>query len=574
MKRTILAASILSLLSGTALAATYQLTELPRHQNSKNTFISDVNEAGDIIGAASYLYDIPIDVTYLNFEDGSLVDSYNKYVDAQKLINQEVTFTLEDIKNGVWDNNADAKAFMLSYIGGRESSYEFQKLSDRIGLKITATTADELVLFDEITDFSGTYSRSVANYLTSITEDSVIAGWGSAPYKKDIFSKAGNDDKTVFVRDWSSRGLVITPNGQRVILEPEFATYGGYSIVTDIVKLDSGNYLAVGSSSVSVPENRQKNYDENCDGIDEPVQVCAWNYQRGNFYNAEAYQWELDQNFNVISKKKLGIGITRQDDEKDAFYSLALATNKKGIAVGYSDARNEEGDNKYAYSQAGYYKDGNFVRIHQHESYIQGSKAIDINDQNIIIGNYFEQYGSQVRKKVGFYFDLNTDSYNEIPAFFNGSKSFVRDINNDGMIIGQGEIEKNTSVPKYEAFLYQIGAEKLTNINDLLPCKAADGSAFPYTIAEATKITDSGKIYANATKTVERRDRLGQVMKDSDGNIEKEAVTVPVLLTPVAGGSIEECTPPEAEVYERQSASFGFFSLFALPLLWLRRRKA
>ena len=573
MKRTILAASILSLLSGTAFAATYQLTELPRHQNSKNTFISDVNEAGDIIGAASYLFDIPIDVTYLDFEDGSLVDSYNRYVDGQELINREVTFTLEDIKNGVSNTNADAKAFMLSYIAGRDSSYEFQKLNDRIGLKISATSADELVLFDEITDFSGTYSRSVANYLTAITEDSVIAGWGSAPYKKEIFSKEGEEDKTVFVREWPSRGLVISPNGERVILEPEFSTYGGYSIATDIVKLDSGNYIAVGSSSISVPENRQTNYDENCDGVDEPVSVCVWNYLRGNFYNTEAYQWELDANFNVINKTKLGLGITRQEDEKDAFNSLALATNKNGIAAGYSDARNEEGDSKYSYPQAGYYKDGEFVRIHKHESYIQGSKAIDINDDNVVIGNYFEQYGSVVRKKVGFYYDINTSTYNEIPDFFNGSETTVRDINNEGQVVGQGEIEKNTSVPKNEAFIFNIGDDKVTNINDLLPCKADTGEAFPYTIAEATKITDSGKIYAIATKTVERKNRLGQVMKDSDGEVEFEAVTVPVLLSPIAGGTPDECTPPEAEVYERQSASFSFLSLFALPLLWMRRRK-
>jgi uncharacterized membrane protein len=323
-----------------------------------------------------------------------------------------------------------------------------------------------------------------------------------------------------------------------------------------------------------VPENRQTNYDENCDGIDEPVKVCVWNYQRGNFYNTEAYQWELDQNFNVISKKKLGLGITRKDDEKDAFNSLALTVNKNGVAVGYSDFRVNNDDPRYLYPQAGFFKDGEFKNIHEHKSYDQSGKAIDINDNNVIIGSYVERRYGVVTKQVGFYFDYNSQSYSEIPSFFNGSDSFVRDINNNGMIIGQGEIEKNTSVPKFEAFLYEIGAEKLTNINDLLPCKAADGSAFPYTIAEATKITDSGKIYAIATKTVERRDRLGQVMKDSDGNIEKEAVTVPVLLTPVAGGSIDECTPPEAEVYERQSASFGFLSLFALPLLWLRRRKA
>jgi hypothetical protein len=300
------------------------------------------------------------------------------------------------------------------------------------------------------------------------------------------------------------------------------------------------------------------------------VQVCSWNLQRASFYNTEAYQWELDSNLDVVSTAKFGLVLFRKENEKGAFSSLALATNKNGISVGYSRVRNTDDDRLYAYEQAGYFKDGKFIRIHPHENFIQGGKAIDITNQNIGIGNYYEQGsnyrgGVIVRKKVGFYYDINSDTYKEIPAFFNGSKATLRDINDKGQIIGQGEIEKNTSVPKYEAFLYEIGSDKVTNINDFLPCRAEDGSAFPYTIAEATKITESGHIYANATKTVERRDSLGQVMKDSEGNIEKEATSVPVLLTPVAGGTIEQCIPPEAEEYERQSASFGFLSLLALP---------
>ena len=573
MKKTILAASMLSVLSSTAFAATYQLTELPRHQNSKNTFISDVNEAGDVIGAASYLFDIPIDVSYIDFEDSLITSSYDRYVDGLDIIGEKPSFTLDDIKNGAADTNSDAKGFMVSFLSGQDGNAEYQKLSDRIALNLTATSADEFILFDTVTDFSASYSRSVSNYPTSITEDGVIAGWGSAPYRKEVFIKEGEDDTTYFVRDWPSRGLVISPNGEKTILEPEIDTYGGTSMVTDIIKMDNGNYVAVGSSSVSIPVNRQENYDDNCDGVDEPENVCAWRYLRGSFYNTEAYQWELDANYNVLAKTKLGLGIIRQDDEKDAFVSVAMAVNKNGIAVGYSHARNKEDDGRYAYVQAGYFKDGQFTRIHEHETYSQGGKAIDINDNDILIGNYFEQYGNTVIEQSSFYYDVANKTYTTIPTFFSGSQTTVRDINNNGLIIGQAEIEKTTSVPKYEAFLYQIGAETVININDLLPCKAADGSDFPYIIAEATKVTDSAEIYAIATKTVERRDRLGKVMKDSEGEIEYEAVAVPVLLTPVAGGTQEACPPPEAEEYERQSASFGFLSLLALPLMWFRRRK-
>ena len=578
MKKTILAATFLSVLSGTASAATYQLTELPRYENSKHTFISDVNDSGDIIGAATQLFNYNIDVSYLDFEDENLKSAYDSYVNSLANIGEEPSFTLEDIKNGISSTDADALAFMLNFLSNNNGNEAYQKLVDRLGLVFNTSSAEELTLFDIEASFSDSLTRSVSNYPTSISEDGVIAAWGSAPYRQEVFKKEGEEDKIVFVRDWSSRGIVISPSGKRVTLEPEFDTYGGSSIATDIVKLDSGNYIVVGNSSTSIPEASQETYDESCDGVDELLLVCAWERQKGNFYNTEAFQWELDNNFNVVSKKRLGIGVVRKDDEKSAFNSFALAANKNGLAAGYSIVRNTDEDRLYPYEQAGYFKDGEFNRIHGHENYIQGGKAIDINNNNIVIGNYYEQ-GTNIRgqliirKKVSFYYDINSDTYKEIPVFFTGSKSTVRDINNNGQIIGQGEVEKNTAVAKNEAFLYEVGSDKVTNINDFLPCRTENGGAFPYTIAEATKITDSGKIYANATKTVERRDSLGQVMKDSNGNIEKESVSVPVLLTPIAGGSIDECTPPEAEAYERQSASFSFLSLLALPLFLLRRRK-
>ena len=115
MKKTILAASMLSVLSSTAFAATYQLTELPRYDNGKNTFIADVNESGDIIGAATQLFNYAIDVSELNFENSDLKTAYDSYVAALANINEEATFTLEDIKNGISATNADANSFMLGF---------------------------------------------------------------------------------------------------------------------------------------------------------------------------------------------------------------------------------------------------------------------------------------------------------------------------------------------------------------------------------------------------------------------------------------------------------------------------
>lgn len=573
MKRTILAASIFASLSGSALAATYQLTELPRHENSKYTFVSDANEAGDIIGAASFIYKLPIDVSYLDIEDPDLKLSYDNTKKNFELIGEEITFTLQDIKNGVSESNADAHQFMLNFLTSSKSrSAEFQKISDRVALVIDANTASEKVLFDiNSTDTNG-LTRSVSNFLTSIADDGTLLGWGSAPYQKTTFTpKDETEAKTYFIRDWSTRGVVITPNGQQIVLPPEFDTYGGSSLATDIVKLDDGGYVIVGQSSMSVPENRQETYNDLCDGEDEPLQVCAWQRQiASSFYNLEAYKWTLDADFNITSKEALGLGIVRDEDDKDAFSSFALAVNKAGIAVGYSQARHD--DRLYSDFQPGYFKDGKFKSVIDHETYFQGGKAVDINEQNIIAGFYTETAGNNSLKEVGFYYDLNTESYVELPTYFSGSRTTVTDINNEGYIIGQAEIERNGSNRRREAFRYKIGDDKITNINDFLPCRDASGNPYPYTIAEAIKITDNNHIYAIATKTVERKDRLGNVMKDSDGEIEYESVTLPVVLTPISGTD-EKCDPPEAEVYERKSGSLAWFSILAMPLAFIRRRK-
>ncbi|WP_105168422.1 DUF3466 family protein [Pseudoalteromonas sp. T1lg23B] len=573
MKHTVLAASILAGLSGQALGATYTLSELPRYEGAKYTFISDVNDKGEIIGAASSIFNLPIDISYIDFEDADLISAYDNTKESYEAIDEEISFTLEDIKNGAAATNADANSFMLGFLNARSNNAKYQKIQDRIALNIDAVSADEQVLFDVETEDTNGLTRSVSNYLTSISEDGVIAGWGSAPFTKTTFTPDGESEaETFFVRDWASRGIVLTTSGQKITLSPEFSEHGGFSIATDIKKLDDGSYLVVGQSSIGIPENRQTNYDDSCDDKDEPLAVCAWQRQQASqFYDLRAFQWKLDENFNVLSTANLGLGLTPKDDENDAFVSAALAVNKSGVAVGYSPYR--EGDDLYPYGVAGYFEGGEFKPFKTLENWYELGKATDINNNNIAIGYMAENIRGSVIDQYAFYYDLNENKYVQLPYFFKGSKTVATDINDAGYIIGQAEIEKNSSNRRREGFIYKIGDEKIVNINDLLPCKDSNGDSYPYTIAEAIKITESNHIYAIATKTVERRDRLGNIEKDSNGEIEYESVTLPVLLTPNPSGEVEDCAPPEAETYERQSGSWSVLSLLALPFVWLRRRK-
>lgn len=579
MKHTLIAAGIFASLSGQTLAATYQLTELPRHEGSVHSIVSDANEGGQIIGTASNLFNLPIDVSYIDFDDSRIKNAYETEKARVERIDETITFTLEDIKNGAAKTNPDANSFMLNFLGSLGGSAEYQKLSDRIGVAYSSSFADEQVLFDEQSvDYDG-LTRSVSNYLTAISDDGVVVGWGSAPFTKTQFTpKDENEEKTFFVRDWSNRGIVITPSATKVMLDPPFTQHGGASIATDIKRLASGGYRVVGYASVGIIERRQEDYDDRCKGETAPIKACVWAEERRtvnidgspSFYDLRAYQWTLDDNFVVTDGKEIGVGAVRKDDETNNIYSIAMATNNNGVAVGYSIARYEDDINSLVVP--GYFKDGQFTDISERDRWYKTGKAVDINDSNIIVGYRAEYINRALKDATGFYYDMNSNEISDIPTYFTGSETVINDINNTGYVVGQGEIEKSGTNRRREGFIYKVGDESIVNINSLLPCKDASGEDYPYTIAEAVKITDSNQIYAIAVKTVERRDRLGGIEKNSKGEIEFESVTLPVLLTPISG-EVENCPPPEAESYERQSGSIFTFALFAMPLLWLRRRK-
>lgn len=569
MKFKLLAASVAVALSQQAAAATYHLTELPRHDNSKYSYITDANEAGDIIGHASNLFGVKIDVSYIDFEDSTIQSEYDTYESRLEAIDEEITFTLDDIENNNAANtNAQAHTFMLLYLSNRGNSLQFQKVIRTVSLSFTNNSAEEFVVFDKQSpDFEG-LTRSVVNYLTSVSEDGVITAWGSAPYEKITFTPEGEtEEETYFVRDWRERGVVISPSNQRVELEPEFSQYGGTSKATDISQLADGGYVVVGQSSIGLAQTSQEAIEDNCDGVDEPIDVCV--KLLGNIYHQRAYQWTLDSDFTIIDTQDLGLAFTPDDDDERAYSSIAMAVNNSGMAVGYSRARRQSDDELLLYEQAVIYQNGEHKRIKEVEYYSEYSKAIDVNDNGIVVGVVGRKGRTSNFDTTGFYYDTETDTYNTIPSYFEGAEVDITDINNNGFVIGQAEVEKSGSNRRREAFIYEIGAEAAINLNTLLPCRSDD---FPYTIAEAVKITDDNKVYAIATKTVERRNSLGEVEKDSNGEIEYESVTLPVLLTPISG-EVEDCTPPEAETYERNSASWSWLSLLALPLVMLRRRR-
>ncbi|MBQ4799714.1 DUF3466 family protein [Pseudoalteromonas sp. MMG006] len=580
MKYKLLAASILATLSTTATSATYQLSELGTLEDAKYSYVSDVSESGHIIGFANGLYNLPIDISYIDFGENEVESAYDSEEAAFELSDKEITFTLNDIEfNDAVNTNPDAHSFMVSFLSsstfGITSNYEYQKLSSLVGVVFTDEQVVEQPLFDIASvDYDG-LTRSTTNIFNAVSEDGVMVGWGSAPYDKVAFTPDDEDEEeTWFTHEFIERGVVIGANGVKVPLEPEFNEYGGTSRANDIVKTNSG-YTVVGNVSVDIPLEREEDIEDNCDNEDEPTSVCInllnSNITRGLF-NKRAVKWELDESLNITSVEELGLALAPDEDETedDAFTSTALAINSNGTIVGSSNTRYYKNDDSII-TMPVYFKDGGVTDfIDQEDDWISGS-AIAINDNDVITGNAVK-FIENTRRSKFFYHDINTGNTVFPTDYFNSSSSYGNDINNQGYIVGEGEVGVSDNTRRKEAFIYKIGEDKITNLNDLLPCYDTDGETdYGYTMVEATSINENNEIFGTATKTVEKRDTLGGVVTDINGEIEYESVAVAVKLTPIENGEVEDCAAPEAEEYERSSASFPWYTLLLLPLVGLRR---
>jgi len=576
MKYKLLAASILATLSTSAISATYQLSELGTLDNAKFSYVTDASESGHIIGFANGLYNLPIDISYIDFDDSLIKSEYDTTVSNYEQIDKVITFTLDDIQNNdAVLTNPDAHSFMVSFLSKRSSNYEYQKQNQFIGVRFTESGVVEQTLFDEAAiDYDG-LTRSTFNLYNAVSEDGVSVGWGSAPYDKVSFTPEGEDDaETWFTNEFVERAIVISADGLKVSLAPEFDDYGGTSRANDIIKTNSG-YTVVGNASISIPIEIQEDIDESCDNEDSPVSACI-NLNNSTssqgLFNKSAFKWELDESLNVVSVENLGLALTPDEDEveDDNFVSTAFAINSKGTIAGYSNTRYYRNDNSII-SMPVYFKNGEVVDFIDQEDGWENGIASALNDNDVVVGYATKVIESSFRNKF-FYHDVATGNTVFPNDYFTGSSSVANDINNQGYIVGEGEVGGSDSSRDKAAFIYKIGEDKITNLNDLLPCYETDGETdYPYTVVEANVINENNEVFGVATKTVEKRDTLGGVVTDINGNIEFETVAVAVKLTPLENGEIENCAPPEAEIYERSSASTSWLALFLLPLIGIRR---
>jgi uncharacterized membrane protein len=547
-------------------AASYEVVELDAADKGVSSFAAAINQQGQTGVLVQTPFNPPIDISLLNLEENeALREQLNdpEAVESGQISEEDLVIIYRFLVGSVPSN-------LLYQKLGSVQSY----LSDEAG-------SSEETGFDIVDADMGQLSRSVDTFVTDINSQGDVSGYGSAPYTKFPWVNEDDEALTYVAREFSHRGFVRI-NGQLVELQPEDMSLGGFSqamAVTD-------NYLVAGSVSTEPNEilldTLEDCNDEETRG-DFPLEVCYNNAVRGlesnynralnRFFQTRATIWKLDADGNITEQTRYGISHQPDEEDTGVYASRAVDVNEQGIAVGETSHLNPFRDNVVR-NYAAVFKEGEVMAFADQEDYSLSSlnrnntlsTATAINNQNQVVGYAIKTINGFDRTKF-FVYDLDTEELTFPDDFFPGSASIARAINDQGQVVGEGEIDSviGSSTRRRHAFLYDISEQRFENLNDLIGCDA------PYTLVRAVSINNNGEIAALATVTGVRKDITGQPELDDDGNQIAEENVITVKLVPVPGGSPDDCEDTD-DKQERQGAGIGWLLLILMTMVGLRRR--
>lgn len=593
MKLSRISLAILPLLSLCSVqAAVYSVEEIGEVEQVKSTYAAALNDNGDSVfngairstqldglGGRSTIfsyYNFPINLDAIDFDDET-VQGY--FTDEQ----------LADVINGTITN--DILAILL------QRNPAEQPIGEALSyILLSNTIADNLPLRDT------ERARGNSEYLFDINNQSAAVGVASTPFVLESFTPAPTEDNEnpdadmVWVPQGAYQlGMVVQGATVTELLPPYTEFGGGFSAAFGI----SENGRIAGYGSIGLPESFQDSLTENCDGEAQPISLCLYLGTATTIgpsrYQQRAMLWQLQDDGSVGVPTVLGFLGEKNTGETytDAAipvnydgYNQANAVNSKGIAVGhsmYSDSdrkvRYQAGVAEAAYRQAHatLFVDGETLPmvdpnewfVFTNDPILQvGSSAVDINENDIAVGYASKVISGNVRRKL-FYYDYGSGQTRFVNGFFDSSDTLPSAINDSNQVVGRAEvIIGGTTTRRLHGFVYDIATEQFTDLNSLISCDA------PYTIVDAKDINNNGEILATALVEKERKDLLGNVVLDDQGNPEQEEVAITVKLQPVANGEPETCGGEQVE-YERKGGTTGLLSLlFGGIILGWRRRKA
>ncbi|WP_343822437.1 DUF3466 family protein [Psychrosphaera haliotis] len=556
MKFSKTAIAIASLLvSSSALAVKYKVTELSVTPNHKQSFGVANNDVGDVLSLAREGINYPF--------------YFNDY-----LLNSSSTLLLNC---GVTQEELDSEAFdaasadcLVTQLGS-SSTYRYNSNYQKIGDDKTAYYGQNieqgiLNVVDVIDPVLGEYTRSNIEQLKAINNSSIAVGTVTAPYSMETYtfeSDSGNTTYDLFVREHDERA-VVTDGENVTLIEPSYSTYGGKSFASNIS--DTG-YVS-GYESVAMYSIYEQEIADNCTGESFPANVCQWSYTSlEDIYELRATVWKVDSDNQVVDQVNYGLAFVPSETQTRNYKSVATSVNDQGIAVGYGDV--PIGNSTTTISSTSMplvFKDGEVQKILQDNDNFDAGYAIDINNSNIVVGKVQKYFDGQFNDSM-FVYDLDMDKLTLPTVFYIGSRATANAINDNGFVVGNGEYEiSNASTRRKHGYIYDTNTNTFNDLNDFTSCDAT------LEIIDAVDINNNNEIVATALKTVQSIDALGNVEVDDDGNDIMVQVPVAVLLEPIAGGEIESCAD-EVVKYERKGFSnslwmISFLSIFAV----IRRR--
>ncbi|QBY02868.1 DUF3466 family protein [Thalassotalea sp. HSM 43] len=585
--------SVLALSVATAMATShaeeavsYNITELTSVDNVVNSYGVQQTNIGKALVAGQTSYNFPVDFQYLDEDDYDDIVSYAKR-------NDEAVYDLFEIDDEAEEQlragNPDANALSwtvrwLRVTGGSEH----QKYGDAFVYSYDGNTqmTTPLQIFDELLPGLTELTRSTIDVGQGMTDDGWIYGFSTAPYLPlEPFDDPDEDEPEIhWFRDFDQRGWISFDGINVFELLPFEAKYGGLSAVYDV----NINRQVVGTSSVALNEATLADIEEEDELClkdsrieDAPFEICMQNL-RTRLYYSNAFLWELDESGAIVSTTDLGTGIVDPDEDDDRGYtSAATAINDNGIIVGFSHFwwdRDEDrpSKNERVAQFAAVFRDGEVIEFTDRDDYFE-SRALDINNQGIFTGYMYKYVNGRPRTKF-FYADANDEEI--VPVFpedfFKGSASYPHAINENNIIVGEGEVEDfvdSAQTPRRRhGFLYDMETDAFYNVNQFLSCE----DQAKYVIVEAHDINENNEILATAWVKKPKLDSKGEPFSIDGQVIEgaEEDVLRAVYLTPIDGEfTINDCREDLGETVERSGASTSLWSLLLLSVFGLRRRK-
>jgi uncharacterized membrane protein len=547
---SVLSLSLLSL--SVAQAAKYTVVEIPVTELGQYSYAEAINDSGEVAVTVQNPFNPPIDVSIVDFE------------------NEVLIATLTDLEGAKAGNiNAEDLAILYVYVKAGVNNALFQQLGTYQSYLVDDSSVQSLPGLDKIQAELGVYSQSINTITHSLNNIDTRIGTSSDPYYKINYTFEDGTDAIFQVHDFTIRGWVDI-NGQVFELPPIDTTLGGESEGYDV----NNSLTAVGYGTVQVSTTLATAVegcsDETTRG-DLPLEVCLRGLMGsgsiGSGFQRRGMVWQLDLTGNILESKQLGLLITPEEDDSRFYVSRALAINDNGIIVGESQTYYQD-DSTRLVSQAAIFNGDDVTGFVDDLDYFN-SRAEDINNSNLVVGQAFKTINGSSRSKF-FVHDINSGETLYPLDFFPGSSSEAHAINDNNLVVGEGEVESTiTGVRARQAFLYDYNTEEFVNLNAMLSCDS------PYTLSQAKDINNNDEISATAVRRLPKRDVAGNEALDSAGNVIFEDVVVAVKLVPVPGGNIDDCSASD-EVFTRKGASLqtGFlFGLLLLTVIRVWRRK-